>query len=295
MQYGAAIHRVLQDLFRFRQPGAAQDRRRTDRSFPPAIWPTPRSRKRTSTNSTRTRASRSCATSSPRRAPCRRRRFCTPKQSFEIHVGETTVVGRIDRIDRRPDGTRRHRRLQDRQGPRSGRCRREPAAVALRHRCARKVGIQRRRADLLQPGRKCSRHHHAYRSATDGARASRVEAAPPGNRRRDLRSEARHPLQFLRLSKSLSREGEAHSANPVAAAHAEFLRDTPRSFSAFSRLESFAVLPKNLGDALERPLFTSYMNFLNASFSSLPFSWLPLFLFSLPFFMENVAVVFYCN
>lgn len=27
------------------------------------------------------------------------------EESFEIHVGETTVVGRIDRIDRRPDGT----------------------------------------------------------------------------------------------------------------------------------------------------------------------------------------------
>jgi RecB family exonuclease len=27
------------------------------------------------------------------------------EESFEIHVGETSVVGRIDRIDRRPDGT----------------------------------------------------------------------------------------------------------------------------------------------------------------------------------------------
>jgi hypothetical protein len=52
---------------------------------------------------------------------------------------------------------------------------------------------------------------------------------------------------------------------------------------------------KNLGDAFERPLFYFALNFLSASFSSLPFSWLPLFLFSLPFFMENVAVVFYCN
>jgi hypothetical protein len=53
--------------------------------------------------------------------------------------------------------------------------------------------------------------------------------------------------------------------------------------------------PKNLGDALERPLVASYLKQPSASFSSLPFSWLPLFLFSLPFFMENVAVVFYCN
>jgi hypothetical protein len=44
-----------------------------------------------------------------------------------------------------------------------------------------------------------------------------------------------------------------------------------------------------------RPLFYFVLNFLSAFFSSLPFSWLPLFLFSLPFFMENVAAVFYCN
>ena len=52
---------------------------------------------------------------------------------------------------------------------------------------------------------------------------------------------------------------------------------------------------KNLGDALERPLVYFVLNFLSASFSSLPFSWLPLVLFSLPFFMENFATVFYCN
>jgi hypothetical protein len=34
---------------------------------------------------------------------------------------------------------------------------------------------------------------------------------------------------------------------------------------------------------------------LSASFFSLPFSWLPLLLFSLPFFMENVQRCFYCN
>jgi hypothetical protein len=44
---------------------------------------------------------------------------------------------------------------------------------------------------------------------------------------------------------------------------------------------------QKLRGRVQRPLLTSY-GVLSASFSSLPFSWLPLFLFSLPFFMENV-------
>ena len=43
-------------------------------------------------------------------------------------MGETTVAGRIDRIDQRAGWQRRDRRLQDRQSARSGGCRREPAA-----------------------------------------------------------------------------------------------------------------------------------------------------------------------
>ena len=39
------------------------------------------------------------------------------EESFEIRIGETLVVGRIDRIDRRPDGSGRHHRLQDRKRP----------------------------------------------------------------------------------------------------------------------------------------------------------------------------------
>jgi hypothetical protein len=45
---------------------------------------------------------------------------------------------------------------------------------------------------------------------------------------------------------------------------------------------------KKLEGRCSRPSFHSN-SLLNASFSSLPFSWLPLFLFSLPFFMEKSA------
>jgi hypothetical protein len=53
-----------------------------------------------------------------------------------------------------------------------------------------------------------------------------------------------------------------------------------------------SVHPKKLRGRIERPLFDFVLNLLSASFSSLPFSWLPLFLFSLPFFMENVQWCF---
>jgi hypothetical protein len=98
----------------------------------------------------------------------------------------------------------------------------------------------------------------------------------------------------------MSDEREADSA-PLGERREELNRlDSSRPFAALvsdlcgSVVWSF-LPPKNLGDALERPLVASYLKQPSASFSSLPFSWLPLFLFSLPFFMENVAVVFYCN
>ena len=101
------------------------------------------------------------------------------EESFEIRFGETVVVGRIDRIDRSPDGTCRNHRLQDRKGPRSGRCRSEPATLFVRHRRAREVGIQSRSVSLSQPGRE--RPVTTMRSESELIAArERVQAAAQG-------------------------------------------------------------------------------------------------------------------
>ena len=59
---------------------------------------------------------------------------------FDVQIAGTKVAGRIDRIDRAPDGSVIHRRLQDRQGSLAGRRRREPAAFDLRHGRAARSG-----------------------------------------------------------------------------------------------------------------------------------------------------------
>ena len=102
------------------------------------------------------------------------------KSRSRFRSGETTVAGRIDRIDRRPDGTRRHRRLQDRQSARSGRRRREPAALALCHRRAREVGIRSRRAESFTTWKKMFPSSRAHRVSTCGRRASAWKRRPQG-------------------------------------------------------------------------------------------------------------------
>ena len=62
-------------------------------------------------------------------------RFCTPKNRLRFTWArprwpDASIASTAGRWQRR------HRRLQDGQGSRSGRCRREPAAFALRHRRA---------------------------------------------------------------------------------------------------------------------------------------------------------------
>ena len=58
-----------------------------------------------------------------------------------------------------------------------------------------------------------------------------------------------------------------------------------------SLADELAFAHKNLGDAFGVP-FSALYNFLNASFSSLPFSWLPLVLFSLPLSWKNLQRCF---
>jgi len=61
-------------------------------------------------------------------------------------------------------------------------------------------------------GRERSRHHDAQRGATPG-RPKPGRGRGPGDRRRQVRSETRDALQLLRVSESMSREGEAHAAS----------------------------------------------------------------------------------
>ena len=125
------------------------------------------------------------------------------EQSFEIRVGETAVVGRIDRIDRRPDGSvaivdYKTGKARDQENADES-LQLSLYAIAAREKWGYNVGS----LSLLQPGRERSGHHDAHGGATDGRpRPSGSRGA--GNCRRHLRSEAWHSLQFLRLSESVS-------------------------------------------------------------------------------------------
>ena len=104
MQYGAAIHRVLKTYF---DSVLLDGLRRTkiSSSYFAAIWPRRRFRRATSTNYTRSRALPSCAIFWLAARSLPPAQVLHTEESFEIHVGATTVGGRIDRIDRRPDGS----------------------------------------------------------------------------------------------------------------------------------------------------------------------------------------------
>ena len=208
------------------------------------------------------------------------------EQSFEIRVGQTLVVGRIDRIDRRPDGSvaiidYKTGKARDQEDADES-LQLSLYAIAAKEKWGYTVGALM----FLQPRRERPGHHHPHRDSVAGRSRPRGECRA-GNCRGNVRCEAGHPLQFLRVSQSVPGEGEAHSASR-GERHHEQARTKP---GAVER----SPIRKKLRGRFWRPLFYFVPNFLSASFSSLPFSWLPLFLFSLPFFMENVAVVFYCN
>ena len=73
------------------------------------------------------------------------------EEFFEVKVGATTVVGRIDRVDKLPDGRVVITDYKTGKAAFAGGRRREFAALHLRAGCPREVGIPRRAPRLLQP------------------------------------------------------------------------------------------------------------------------------------------------
>ena len=69
------------------------------------IWLTPKSRRPTSTSCTRTQGLTQLIEFLEAARSIPADQVLHTEESFEIKIGETTVAGRIDRIDRRPDGT----------------------------------------------------------------------------------------------------------------------------------------------------------------------------------------------
>ena len=108
------------------------------------------------------------------------------ERSFAFKIGPHLLRGRVDRVDRHPDGTLRADRLQDRQGQDRGGAARGRAAVRLPDGRARVVGARDLGAELLL---RPDRREGAGRALRRGARA--------GARDR-LRDRRRNPQAALR-------------------------------------------------------------------------------------------------
>ena len=92
------------------------------------------------------------------------------ERSFAFRLGPHLLRGRVDRVDRRPDGTLRADRLQDRQGEDRERAARGRAALALPDGRARVVAARDLGAELLL---RADRREGAGRALRGGARPRR--------------------------------------------------------------------------------------------------------------------------
>ena len=129
-------------------------------------------------------------------------------------IGETLVVGRIDRIDRRPDGTvaiidYKTGKARDQEDADES-LQLSLYAIAAKEKWGYKVGA------LIFHNLEENVPVITMRNESELIAArQRVEDGRARHCGRRVRCEDRHSLQLLRLSESVPREGEAHSASRV--------------------------------------------------------------------------------
>ena len=149
------------------------------------------------------------------------------ERSFSFQLGPHLLRGRVDRVDRLPDGALRADRLQDGQAEERGGSARGRAAVALPDGCARVVGARDLGAELLLRARQ--------REGAGGALRGRA------------RARARHGQHDRRGD-----HGAGVRAHPVAG---DLLRSATTGSSARRRrssLDSSALGPAAAGTAGSR-------------------------------------------
>ena len=149
-------------------------------------------------------------------------------KNLEIHIGETVVVGRIDRIDSRPDGTvaivdYKTGKARDQEDADES-LQLSLYAIAAQEKWGYKVGA------LI--------FHNLAENVPVITIAARfgIDRGPPacsGAAQRIAEgifdAKTRYPLQFLRVSKPLPREGKAHPTR------ADSLRLARTEFDLFGR------------------------------------------------------------